>query len=225
MNIFKDFNSRKKNLLITAKTRTGITSSIMIPVVLENNDTNFVILDFNKEIYSVTNKYREKCSNVYFIDRNITIEDINKIDYSKRFTIYICCDSHRENIEEIKIFEEILKIIDNKRVKCITLIEHYEHIANILREIEIGNNNKFLISTQEGGNLEPIKNDLEKFDTGHINLSNNSICIDNKEYKQDFYFKNDKYMNLLNLNKDYEKTGEIWYVRRISWYFKSTWSI
>lgn len=225
MNIFKDFNSRKKNLLITAKTRTGITSSIMIPVVLENNDTNFVILDFNKEIYSVTNKYKEKCSNVYFIDRNITIEDINKIDYSKRFTIYICCDSHRENIEEIKIFEEILKIIDNKRVKCITLIEHYEHIANILREIEIGNNNKFLISTQEGGNLEPIKNDLEKFDTGHINLSNNSICIDNKEYKQDFYFKNDKYMNLLNLNKDYEKTGEIWYVRRISWYFKSTWSI
>lgn len=225
MNIFKDFNSRKKNLLITAKTRTGITSSIMVPVVLENNDTNFVILDFNKEIYSVTNKYKEKCSNVYFIDRNITIEDINKIDYSKRFTIYICCDSHRENIEEIKIFEEILKIIDNKRVKCITLIEHYEHIANILREIEIGNNNKFLISTQEGGNLEPIKNDLEKFDTGHINLSNNSICIDNKEYKQDFYFKNDKYMNLLNLNKDYEKTGEIWYVRRISWYFKSTWSI
>ena len=209
MNIFKDFNSRKKNLLITAKTRTGITSSIMIPVILENNDTNFVILDFNKEIYSVTNKYKEKCSNVYFIDRNITIEDINKIDYSKRFTIYICCDSHRENIEEIKIFEEILKIIDNKRVKCITLIEHYEHIANILREIEIGNNNKFLISTQEGGNLEPIKNDLEKFDTGHINLSNNSICIDNKEYKQDFYFKNDKYMNLLNLNKDYEKTGEI----------------
>ena len=181
----------------------------MIPVVLENNDTNFVILDFNKEIYSVTNKYREKCSNVYFIDRNITIEDINKIDYSKRFTIFICCDSHRENIEEIKNFEEILKIVDNKRVKCITLIEHYEHIANILREIEIGNNNKFLISTQEGGNLEPIKNDLEKFDTGHINLSNNSICIDNKEYKQDFYFKNDKYMNLLNLSKDYEKTGEI----------------
>ena len=225
MNIFKDFNSRKKNLLITAKTRTGITSSIMVPVVLENNDTNFVILDFNKEIYSVTNKYREKCSNVYFIDRNVTIEDINKIDYSKRFTIYICCDSHRENIEEIKIFEEILKIVDNKRVKCITLIEHYEHIANILREIKIGNNNKFLISTQEGGNLEPIKNDLEKFDTGHINLSNNSICIDNKEYKQDFYFKNDKYMNLLNLKKDYKKTGEIWYVRRISWYFKSTWSI
>ena len=225
MNIFKDFNSRKKNLLITVKTRTGITSSIMVPVVLENNDTNFVILDFNKEIYSVTNKYREKCSNVYFIDRNVTIEDINKIDYSKRFTIYICCDSHRENIEEIKIFEEILKIVDNKRVKCITLIEHYEHIANTLREIEIGNNNKFLISTQEGGNLEPIKNDLEKFDTGHINLSNNSICIDNKEYKQDFYFKNDKYMNLLNLKKDYEKTGEIWYVRRISWYFKSTWSI
>ena len=198
MNIFKDFNSRKKNLLITAKTRTGITSSIMIPVVLENNDTNFVILDFNKEIYSVTNKYKEKCSNVYFIDRNITIEDINKIDYSKRFTIYICCDSHRENIEEIKIFEEILKIIDNKRVKCITLIEYYEHIANILREIEIGNNNKFLISTQEGGNLEPIKNDLEKFDTGHINLSNNSICIDNKEYKQEFYFKNEKYMNFLS---------------------------
>lgn len=52
MNIFKDFNSRKKNLLITAKTRTGITSSIMISVVLENNDTDFVILDFNKEIYS-----------------------------------------------------------------------------------------------------------------------------------------------------------------------------
>ena len=200
MNIFKDFNSRKKNLLITAKTRTGITSSIMIPVVLENNDTNFVILDFNKEIYSVTNKYREKCSNVYFIDRNVTIEDINKIDYSKRFTIYICCDSHRENIEEIKIFEEILKIVDNKRVKCITLIEHYEHIANILREIKIGNNNKFLISTQEGGNLEPIKNDLEKFDTGHINLSNNSIYIDNKEYKQEFYFENTEYIKHLNLN-------------------------
>ena len=200
MNIFKDFNSRKKNLLITAKTRTGITSSIMIPVVLENNDTNFVILDFNKEIYSVTNKYREKCSNVYFIDRNITIEDINKIDYSKRFTIFICCDSHRENIEEIKNFEEILKIVDNKRVKCITLIEHYEHIANILREIKIGNNNKFLISTQEGGNLEPIKNDLEKFDTGHINLSNNSIYIDNKEYKQEFYFENTEYIKHLNLN-------------------------
>ena len=198
MSIFKDFNLRKKNLLIIAKNRTGVTSSIMIPAVLENNDSNFIILDFNKEIYSITNKYRKKCSNVYFIDRNITIEDINKIDYSKRFTIYICCDSHRENIEEIKIFEEILKIIDNKRVKCITLIEHYEHIANILREIEIGNNNKFLISTQEGGNLEPIKNDLEKFDTGHINLSNNSICIDNKEYKQEFYFKNEKYMNFLS---------------------------
>ena len=214
--LFKDFNLRSKNMLINAKTRTGITSSIMVPAILENNETNFVILDFNKEIYSITNKYRKKYSNIYFIDRNTIIEDINKIDYSKRFTIYICCDSHRENIEEIKIFEEILKIIDNKRVKCITLIEHYEHIANILREIEIGNNNKFLISTQEDGNLEPIKNDLEKFDTGHINLSNNSICIDNKEYKQDFYFKNDKYMNLLNLNKDYEKTGEIWYVRRIS---------
>ena len=200
MNIFKDFNSRKKNLLITAKTRTGITSSIMIPVVLENNDSNFVILDFNKEIYSITNKYREKHSNIYLIDRNTIIEDINKIDYSKRFTIYICCDARRENIDEIKIFEEILKIVDNKRVKCITLIEHYEHIANILREIKIGNNNKFLISTQESGNLEPIKNDLEKFDTGHINLSNNSIYIDNKEYKQDFYFENAKYMEHLNLN-------------------------
>lgn len=201
MNIFKDFNSRKKNLLITAKTRTGVTSSIMIPVVLENNDSNFVILDFNKEIYSITNKYRKKYSNIYFIDKNTIIEDINKINYSKRFTIYICCDPRRENIDEIKIFEEILKIVDNKRVKCITLIEHYEHIANILREIEIGNNNKFLISTQEGGNLEPIKNDLEKFDTGHINLSNNSICIDNKEYKQDFYFKSEKYMELLGLKK------------------------
>ena len=209
MSIFKDFNLRKKNLLITTKTRTGVTSLIMVPTILENDNTNFVILDFNKEIYSITNKYREKYSNVYFIDRNTIIEDVNKIDYSKRFTIYICCESRRENIDEIKIFEEILKIVDNKRVKCITLIEHYEHIANILREIEIGNNNKFLISTQEGGNLEPIKNDLEKFDMGHINLSNNSIYIDNKEYKQDFYFKNDKYINLLNLNKDYEKTGEI----------------
>lgn len=99
-----------------------------------------------------------------------------------------------------KNFEEILKIVDNKRVKCITLIEHYEHIANILREIKIGNNNKFLISTQEGGNLEPIKNDLEKFDTGHINLSNNSIYIDNKEYKQEFYFENTEYIKHLNLN-------------------------
>ena len=200
MNIFKDFNSRKKNLLITAKIRTGVTNSIMIPVVLENNDSNFVILDFNKEIYSITNKYKKKYSNIYFIDRNTIIEDINKIDYSKRFTIYICCDPRRENIDEIKIFEEILKIVDNKRVKCITLIEHYEHIANILRELKIGNNNKFLISTQENSNLEIIKNDLEKFDTGHINLSNNSIYIDNKEYKQDFYFENAKYMEHLNLN-------------------------
>ena len=60
MSIFKDFNLRKKNLLIIAKTRTGVTSSIMIPAVLENNDSNFVILDFNKEIYSITNKYRKK---------------------------------------------------------------------------------------------------------------------------------------------------------------------
>lgn len=200
MNIFKDFNSRKKNLLITAKIRTGVTNSIMIPVVLENNDSNFVILDFNKEIYSITNKYKKKYSNIYFIDRNTIIEDINKIDYSKRFTIYICCDPRRENIDEIKIFEEILKIVDNKRVKCITLIEHYEHIANILRELKIGNNNKFLISTQENSNLEIIKNDLEKFDTGHINLSNNSICIDGKEYKQEFYFENAEYMKHLNLN-------------------------
>ena len=59
MSIFKDFNLRKKNLLIIAKNRTGVTSSIMIPVVLENNDSNFVILDFNKEIYSITNKYRK----------------------------------------------------------------------------------------------------------------------------------------------------------------------
>ena len=198
--LFKDFNLRSKNMLITAKTRTGVTSSIMVPAILENNETNFVILDFNKEIYSITNKYRKKYSNIYFIDRNTIIEDINKIDYSKRFTIYICCDARRENIDEIKIFEEILKIVDNKRVKCITLIEHYEHIANILREIKIGNNNKFLISTQEGGNLEPIKNDLEKFDTGHINLSNNSIYIDNKEYKQDFYFENTEYIKHLNLN-------------------------
>ena len=200
MNIFKDFNSRKKNLLITAKIRTGVTNSIMIPVVLENNDSNFVILDFNKEIYSITNKYKKKYSNIYFIDRNTIIEDINKIDYSKRFTIYICCDPRRENIDEIKIFEEILKIVDNKRVKCITLIEHYEHIANILRELKIGNNNKFLISTQENSNLEIIKNDLEKFDTGYINLSNNSICIDGKEYKQEFYFENAEYMKHLNLN-------------------------
>lgn len=200
MNIFKDFNSRKKNLLITAKTRTGVTSSIMIPVVLENNDSNFVILDFNKEIYSITNKYRKKYSNIYFIDRNTIIEDINKIDYSKRFTIYICCDPRRENIDEIKIFEEILKIVDNKRVKCIILIEHFEHIANILREFEIGNNNKFLISTQENRNLEIIKHDLEKFNTGHINLSNNSICVDDKEYKQEFYFENAEYMKHLNLN-------------------------
>lgn len=200
MNIFKDFNLRKKNLLITAKTRTGITSSIMIPVVLENNDSNFVILDFNKEIYSVTNKYRKKYSNIYFIDKNTIIEDINKIDYSKRFTIYICCDPRRENINEIKIFEKILKIVDNKRVKCITLIEHFEHIANILRELKIGNNNKFLISTQENRNLEIIKHDLEKFNTGHINLSNNSICVDGKEYKQEFYFENAEYMKHLNLN-------------------------
>ena len=200
MSIFKDFNLRKKNLLIIAKNRTGVTSSIMIPVVLENNDSNFVILDFNKEIYSVTNKYRKKYSNIYFIDKNTIIEDINKIDYSKKFTIYICCDPCRENIDEIKIFEEILEIVDNKRVQCITLIEHYEHIANILRKLKIGNNNKFLISTQENRNLEIIKHDLEKFNTGHINLSNNSICVDGKEYKQEFYFENAEYMKHLNLN-------------------------
>lgn len=199
MSIFKDFHLRKKNLLITAKTRTGVTSSIMVPTILENNDINFVILDFNKEIYSITNKYRKKYSNIYFIDRNTIIEDINKIDYSKRFTIYICCDPRRENIDEIIVFEKTLKTIDDKRIRCITLIEHYEHIANILRELKIGNNNKFLISTQENGNLEIIRNDLEKFDTGHINLSNNSICIDDKEYKQEFYFKNPEYMKHLNL--------------------------
>ena len=59
MNIFKDFNSRKKNLLITAKTRTGVTSSIMVPTILENNDINFVILDFKGEIYSITNEHRK----------------------------------------------------------------------------------------------------------------------------------------------------------------------
>ena len=199
--LFKDFNLRSKNMLITAKIRTGITSSIMIPVVLENNDSNFVILDFNKEIYSITNKYRKKYSNVYFIDRNSIIEDIDKIDYSKRFTIYICCDPRRENINEIKVFEKILKTIDDKRIRCITLIEHYEHIANILRKLKIGNNNKFLISSQENSNLELIKNNLEKFDIGHIDLTNNIICIGDKEYKQEFYFKNEKYVKLLELKK------------------------
>ena len=199
--LFKDFNLRSKNMLITAKTRTGITSSIMVPAILENNETNFVILDFNKEIYSITNKYRKKYSNIYFIDRNTIIEDINKIDYSKKFTIYICCDPCRENIDEIKIFEEILEIVDNKRVQCITLIEHYEHIANILRKLKIGNNNKFLISSQENSNLELIKNNLEKFDIGYINLTNNIICIEDKEYKQEFYFKNEKYVKLLELKK------------------------
>ncbi|EEO42886.1 hypothetical protein FSDG_01445 [Fusobacterium animalis 7_1] len=43
MSIFKDFNLRKKNLLITAKNRTGVTSSIMIPEILENDDSNFVM--------------------------------------------------------------------------------------------------------------------------------------------------------------------------------------
>lgn len=94
-----------------------------------------------------------------------------------------------------------MKTIDDKRIRCITLIEHYEHIANILRELKIGNNNKFLISTQEKGNLEIIRNDLEKFDTGYINLTNNSICIGNKEYKQEFYFKNPEYMKQVNLNR------------------------
>ena len=173
----------------------------MVPVILENNDSNFLILDFKGEIYSITNKYREKYSNIYFIDKNTILKDVNKIDYLKRFTIYIYCDPCRENIDEVIIFEKILKIIDNKRVKCITLIDHFEHIANILRELKIGNNNKFLISTQENSNLEIIKNDLEKFDTGYINLSNNSICIDDKEYKQEFYFKNEKYMKLLELKK------------------------
>ena len=74
--LFKDFTLRSKNMLITAKTRTGVTSSIMVPAVLENNETNFVILDFNKEIYFITNKYRRKYGNVYFIDRDTTIEDI-----------------------------------------------------------------------------------------------------------------------------------------------------
>ena len=160
--LFKDFNLRSKNMLITAKTRTGITSSIMVPAILE---------------------------------------DIDKIDYSKKFTIYICCDPCRENIDEIKIFEEILEIVDNKRVQCITLIEHYEHIANILRKLKIGNNNKFLISSQENSNLELIKNNLEKFDIGYINLTNNIICIGDKEYKQEFYFKNEKYVKLLELKK------------------------
>ena len=89
---------------------------------------------------------------------------------------------------------------ENIWIKCITLIEHFEHIANILRELEIRNNNKFLISTQENRNLEIIKHDLEKFNTGYINLSNNSICVDGKEYKQEFYFENAEYMKYLNLN-------------------------
>ena len=88
--LFKDFNLRSKNMLITAKIRTGVTSSIMVPAILENNETNFVILDFNKEIYSITNKYRKKYSNIYFIDRNTIIEDINKIDYSKKiYNLYL----------------------------------------------------------------------------------------------------------------------------------------
>lgn len=188
MSIFKNFHLRNKNLLITAKIRTGVTSSIMVPTILENNDINFVILDFKGEIYSITNEHRKKYSNVYFINRNTIIEDVDKIDYSRRFTIYIYCNPCRENI-------------DDKRIRCITLIEHYEHIANILRELKIGNNNKFLISTQEKGNLEIIRNDLEKFDTGYINLTNNSICIGNKEYKQEFYFKNPEYMKQVNLNR------------------------
>ena len=77
----------------------------------------------------------------------------------------------------------------------------FERISNLLKEFKIENNNKFLISTQEDSNLELIKNNLEKFDMAHINLSNNSIYIDDKEYKQEFYFKNEKYMKLLELKK------------------------
>ena len=43
--LFKDFTLRSKNMLITAKTRTGVTSSIMVPAVLENNETNSHLLD------------------------------------------------------------------------------------------------------------------------------------------------------------------------------------
>ena len=43
MSIFKDFNLRKKNLLITAKNRKGVKSSIMIHEFLENDDSNFVM--------------------------------------------------------------------------------------------------------------------------------------------------------------------------------------
>ena len=50
-------------------------------------------------------------------------------------------------------------------------------------------------------NLELIKNNLEKFDIGYINLTNNIICIGDKEYKQEFYFKNEKYVKLLELKK------------------------
>ena len=51
-------------------------------------------------------------------------------------------------------------------------------------------------------NLEIIRSDLGKFDTGYINLSNNSICIENREYKQEFYFKNPEYIKHLNLNSN-----------------------
>lgn len=197
---FKGFYLRNKNLLITAKARSGISSSILIPAILENNNSNFIILNFNNELYSITAEYRKKHSNVYFIDNN-SIEDINKIDYSKKFTIYISCEIFKRNTEEVKIFEKILKYVDDERVSCIILIEHFELIADILKDFKIGINNKYLISTQEGTNLEIIKNDLEKFDTGYINLSNKSICINDKEYKQDFYFENKKYIKLLNLKK------------------------
>lgn len=46
--LFKDFTLRSKNMLITAKTRTGVTSSIMVPAVLE---------EYKQEFYFKNEKY------------------------------------------------------------------------------------------------------------------------------------------------------------------------
>ena len=149
-----------ENLVALFPTRSGFTTGIAIPTVI-NNKENMLIFDSDSEIFETTKEYKKEqgykihkieLEKVHDNNRGFYIEDINKILAEDKYVIYITTNLKKTNIFKESLITIILDRIQKDGRKCLTIFDDcYRFLENnveLYPYINKNLNNQFLLKFQ-----------------------------------------------------------------------------
>lgn len=151
-----------KNLIALFPTRSGFTTTIVIPTVLSHNG-NMIIFDFKNEVYNKTVKemenkkfkvYHFELDNVTPNNEGLYKSDVENLLKENKFALYIGIKEIRkiENLAKKRIVDFILGRVQELNIGCLTIFDEcsifFKYNENILPFVVDNRNNQFLLKFQ-----------------------------------------------------------------------------